>query len=103
MSDKGLQVTENKVEAVAAAPKPKNAAEVRGVLGSALFSYKFIPTRTLLSLQQYSFKIKYIPGWKKLADGLSRLPIDGTETESGVGVEEYALLIQVRHAIREDK
>ena len=84
--------------------------------------------RWLLSLQQYSFKIKYIPGWKNLADGLSRLPIDGSETESGFGVEEYAysvvmdsvpaamtathieresaedpLLIQVRRAIREDK
>ena len=84
--------------------------------------------RWLLGLQQYSFKIKYIPGWKNLADGLSRLPIDGSEKESGFGVEEYAysvvtdsvptamtatqieresaedpLLIQVRHAIREDK
>ena len=43
MSDKGLQVTENKVEAIAAAPKPKNAAEVRSFLGSALFSSKSIP------------------------------------------------------------
>ena len=29
--------------------------------------------RCLLSLQQYSFKIKYIRGWKNLADWFSRL------------------------------
>ena len=84
--------------------------------------------RWLLSLQQYSFKIKYIPGWKNLADGLSRLPTHGSETEFGVGVEEYAysvvmdsvpaamtatqieresaedpLFIKVQQVIREDK
>ena len=37
------QVTENKVEAMAAAPKPKNAAEVRSFRGSGLFSSNFIP------------------------------------------------------------
>ena len=42
MSDKGLQVAKYKVEAMAAAPKPKNAVEVRCFLGSALFSSKFI-------------------------------------------------------------
>ena len=51
--------------------------------------------RWLLSLQQYSFKIKYIPEWKNLADGLSRLPIDGSEIESGVGVEEYTYSVAV--------
>ena len=43
MSDKGLQVTDDKIKAMAAAPEPKNAVEVKRVLGSALFSAKFIP------------------------------------------------------------
>ena len=43
MSDKGLQVTGDKIKAMAAAPEPKNAVEVKSVLGSALISAKFIP------------------------------------------------------------
>ena len=43
MSDKGLQVTDDKIKAMAAAPEPKNAVEVKGFLGSALFCAKFIP------------------------------------------------------------
>ena len=84
--------------------------------------------RWLLTLQQYSFKINYIPGWKNSADSVIRLPIERNDTESGVSVEDNAylvvqdgvpaamtarhieqesaeepLLIQVRYAIREDK
>ena len=43
MSHKGLQVTDDNIKAMAAAPEPKNAVEVKSVLGSALFSAKFIP------------------------------------------------------------
>ena len=43
MSDKDLQVTDDKIEAMAAVPEPKNAVEVKRFLGSALFSAKFIP------------------------------------------------------------
>ena len=46
--------------------------------------------RWLLTLQQYSFKIKYIPGWQNSADSLSRLSVEGNGTESGVSVEDYA-------------
>ena len=53
------------------------------------------PNARLEPWLQYCFKIKYIPGWKNLADGLIRLPIDGSETESGVGVEEYAYSVLV--------
>ena len=48
MLDKGLQVTEDKVEAMAAAPKPKNMAEVRSFLGS-LFSSKFITDLAMIT------------------------------------------------------
>ena len=43
MSDMGLQVTDDKIMAMAAAPEPRNATELRSFLGSALFSSKFIP------------------------------------------------------------
>ena len=43
MSDMGLQVTDDKIKAMAAAPEPRNAAELRSFFGSALFSSKFIP------------------------------------------------------------
>ena len=69
MSDKGLQVTENNVEAMTAAPKPKNAAEVRSVLGSALFSYKFIPDVATIPQPLWEFtrdKAKWI--WTKAFD-----------------------------------
>ena len=43
MSYKGLQVTDDKIKAMAAAPEPKNAVEVKSFHGSTLFSAKFIP------------------------------------------------------------
>ena len=36
-------MTDDKISAMTAAPKEKNAAKVRSFLGSALFSSKFIP------------------------------------------------------------
>ena len=42
MSDKGLQVTDDKIKAMAAAPEPKNAVEVKSILAqrcSALQSH----------------------------------------------------------------
>ena len=50
--------------------------------------------RWLLSLQQYRFTIRYIPGWQNSADGLSRLPIEGgSEADSGISAEDYAYCV----------
>ena len=46
--------------------------------------------RWMLSIQQYTFEIVYIPGKEMPADALSRAPIaHGPPTEEGEGVDEY--------------
>ena len=77
LSDKCLQVTENKVEAMAAAPKPKNAAEVRSFQGSALFSSKFIPdfatiTQPLWELTRDRTKWKWTKEEQRAFDEVKR-------------------------------
>ena len=57
-------MTDDKIKAMTAAPKPKNTAEVRSFLGSAMFSSKFIPdfamiTQPLLELTHENVKWKW--------------------------------------------
>ncbi len=86
--------------------------------------------RWLLAVQSYDFTIHYIPGRKNIADGLSRLPIEGSTEEDpeGVSAEDYVysvvmdavpaaltaasiehesakdpMLAQVRRAVQEDR
>ena len=49
--------------------------------------------RWLLSLQQYTFKIVYIPSRKNSADRLNRLPVDEKEMESGICAVHYAFSV----------
>ena len=49
--------------------------------------------RLLLSQHQYSFKIKDNIAWQNPADGLSRVLVEGSETEPGASVEDNAYLV----------
>ena len=49
--------------------------------------------RMVLSVQPYSFNVHHIPGKLNSADGLSRLPIDGEETNDSKRTEDYAFSV----------
>ena len=49
LTDKGLQVSDDKAEAIAQAPRPKNQSELRSFLGLAQYCSRFIPSFAIIA------------------------------------------------------
>ena len=49
LTDKGLQVSDDKVEAIVQAPRPKEQSELRGLLGLVQYCARFIPSFAIIA------------------------------------------------------
>lgn len=63
LSDQGLQVSRDKVDAIVHAPRPKDQSEVRSFLGLVQYCWRFIPTLAIVQSPLWDTKTK--TKWKQ--------------------------------------